>query len=279
MATVYEIITNKFVEALEQGRIPWQKPWNVDGLAYNHTTGKRYGLLNQMLLGPGEYLTFEQAKKEGGKVKKGEKGSLVVSYFEKYDKDEDGNDIPSTKRVLPRYYYVFEVSQCEGIERKQTEEPKHLDPIKEAQEVMDDYFSRETVELRHHRSDKAYYQPGADLVVLPEMGLFKSAAHYYGVAFHEMTHSTMTKDRCNRAEERYGKNVAFGSQEYSKEELVAEIGSSFLTSHVGIDSAEIFENSKAYVQGWASKLKSDPKFIIEAAAKAEKAAKYILGEQ
>lgn len=277
---VYEIITNKFVESLEQGIIPWHKPWSVNGWAYNYTTGKAYSLVNQMLLAGGEYLTFEQVKKLGGKVKKGERGSVCISYFESYQKDEDGNNIPETKKVLPRYYYVFEVSQCEGIERKK-EDSSRVDhqPIDEAQTLLNDYFGRETVTLNHHMNGKAYYSPSTDEVVLPEMSLFKSAQHYYGTAFHEMTHSTMHKDRCNRAEERFGKCVAFGSKEYSKEELVAEIGSAFLCSHVGIDSNEIFDNSKAYIQSWIKKLHDDPKFIIEASSKAEKAAKYILNIQ
>lgn len=276
---VYEVITSKFIEALEQDIIPWRRPWSVNGLAMNYTTGKPYSFVNQMLLAGGEYLTFEQVKHLGGKVKKGERGSVVISYFEKFEKDEDGNDIPESKKVYPRYYYVFEVSQCEGIERK-NESSARVDhqPIEEAAQVMNHYFETETVELNHHMNSKAYYQPATDTVVLPEMSLFKSAKHYYGTAFHEMTHSTMHKDRCNRAEERFGKCVAFGSKEYSKEELVAEIGSAYLCSHVGIDTAEIFDNSKAYIQSWISKLKNDPKFIIEASSKAEKAVKYILGE-
>lgn len=277
---VYEIITNKFVESLEKGVIPWHKPWNTNGWAFNYSTGKPYSLVNQMLLAGGEYLTFEQVKKLNGKVKKGERGSIVISYFETYDKDKDGNDIPETKKILPRYYYVFEVSQCEGIERKKDDSarPDH-EPIEEAQAIMNNYFGREAVSLNHHMNGKAYYSPASDEVVLPEMSLFKTAQHYYGTAFHEMTHSTMHKDRCNRAEERFGKCVAFGSQEYSKEELVAEIGSAFICSHVGIDSSEIFDNSTAYIQSWLKKLKNDPKFIIEASAKAEKAAKYILNIQ
>lgn len=276
---VYEIITNKFIEALEQDKIPWRRPWNVDELAMNHATGKPYSLVNQMLLGGGEYLTFEQVKKLGGKVKKGERGNVVISYFEQYDLDQNGDKIIESKRVCPRYYYVFEVGQCEGIERKnENSAPVEHQPIEEAEKVMNAYFEAEAVELEHHMNGKAFYQPGTDTVVLPEMSLFESAQHYYGTAFHEMVHSTMHKDRCNRAEERFGKCVAFGSKEYSKEELVAEIGSSFLCSHVGIESADVFDNSKAYIQSWIKKLKNDPKFIIEASSKAEKAVRYILGE-
>ena len=189
MANVYEIITNKFVESLEQGRIPWQKPWSVGGWAFNYTTGKPYSLINQMLLAGGEYLSFQQVTNLGGKVKKGEKGSMVISYFEKVDKDEDGNELPETKRVLPRYYYVFEVSQCEGIEPKRTEDTgrKEHEVIEEAKAVMDSYFGRETVKLEHHMNPKAFYRPATDTVVLPEMSMFKTANGYYGTAFHTIT--------------------------------------------------------------------------------------------
>jgi len=276
--TVYEIITNKFIESLEQGIIPWRKPWNVNGMSYNHTTKKPYRYINQMLLAGGEYLTFQQVTAEGGKVKKGEKGNIVISYFEQFDKDEDGNDIPESKRVLPRYYYVFEVSQCEGIKRNIPIDREDHEPIKEAQDIVDNYFDREACVLSHTMGNKACYRPSSDEVIMPNMSLFKSATAYYGVLFHEMTHSTMHKDRCNRTEERFGKNVAFGSKEYSKEELVAEIGSSFILARIGLDSNEVFTNSKAYIQSWIAKLKNEPKWIIEASGKAEKATEYILGE-
>lgn len=277
--TVYEIITNKFIESLNQGIIPWRKPWNINGVAYNHTTKKPYSLINQMLLAGGEYLTFQQISAEGGKVKRGEKGNIVVSYFEYFDKDEEGNNIEESKRVLPRYYYVFEVAQCEGIERKIPIDRKEHEAIKEAEAIVNNYFDREKCELIHTMGNRAYYRPADDTVVIPNMSLFKTAEAYYGTLFHEMTHSTMHIDRCNRTEERFGKNVAFGSKEYSKEELVAEIGSSFILANIGIDSNEVFTNSKAYIQSWISKLKNEPKWIIEASSKAEKATKYILGEQ
>lgn len=276
--TVYEIITQKFIESLEQGVIPWRKPWAVNGTAYNHTTKKPYSFINQMLLAGGEYLTFQQVKAEGGNVKKNEKANICISYFEHFEKDENGEDIESTKRVLPRYYYVFEVSQCEGIKRNIPIEREEHKPIEEAQAIVDGYFSRETCKLNFNMGNKAFYRPADDSITIPNMDLFKTSEHFYGTLFHEMTHSTMHKDRCNRTEERYGKNVAFGSKEYSKEELVAEIGSSFIMASIGIDSNEVFTNSKAYIQSWLSKLKSDPKFIIEASSKAEKATNYILNK-
>ena len=101
---------------------------------------------------------------------------------------------------------------------------------------------------------------------------------YYNVAFHESVHSTMKENRCNRAEDRKEKLVAFGSNEYSKEELVAEIGSASLMNIIGIETSKSFRNSTAYIQNWLSVLKNDVRFIVLASSKAEKAVSYILGE-
>lgn len=122
----------------------------------------------------------------------------------------------------------------------------------------------------------AYYSPSRDLVHLPLFEQFKNANEYYSTAFHESVHSTMKESRCNRAEEREGKLVAFGSNEYSKEELVAEIGSANLMNIIGIESQKSFRNNAAYIQNWLSVLKNDVKFIVSASSKAEKAVKYIL---
>lgn len=141
---------------------------------------------------------------------------------------------------------------------------------------MHDYWSREDITVEHMASDRAYYSPSRDLVHLPLFEQFKNANEYYSTAFHESVHSTMKESRCNRAEEREGKLVAFGSNEYSKEELVAEIGSANLMNIIGIESQKSFRNNAAYIQNWLSVLKNDVKFIVSASSKAEKAVKYIL---
>ena len=117
------------------------------------------------------------------------------------------------------------------------------------------------------------------MICLPLFGQFISANEYYSTAFHESIHSTMKESRCNRAEESKGKLVAFGSGDYSKEELVAEIGSAALMNIMGIETQRSFRNNVAYIQNWLSVLKNDVKFIVSASGKAEKAVKYILGEQ
>ena len=141
---------------------------------------------------------------------------------------------------------------------------------------MHDYWSREDITVEHMASDSAYYSPSRDLIHLPLFEQFKNANEYYSTAFHESVHSTMKESRCNRAEEREGKLVAFGSNEYSKEELVAEIGSANLMNIIGIESQKSFRNNAAYIQNWLSVLKNDVKFIVSASSKAEKAVKYIL---
>ena len=279
--SVNEIVTNRIIEELEKGNIPWQRPWSTAGrYAMSHSTKKPYSLLNQMLLRPGEYLTFEECKREGGKVKKGEKGNFVVSWakIKKVETDEEGNERTT---IIPRlkYYYVFEVSQCEGIERNCTEEPKSYGntPVESAENIITSYLERETVTFTATDSNRAYYSPSEDAVVVPDLKYFEAVEEYYSTSFHELTHSTMHQDRCNRAEERKGKKVAFGSEEYSKEELVAEIGAATLVNMIGLESDKSFKNSVSYIQSWIGKLKNDKNLIVSASSRAEKAVNYILG--
>ena len=279
--SVNEIVTNRIIEELEKGNIPWQRPWSTAGrYAMSHSTKKPYSLLNQMLLRPGEYLTFEECKREGGKVKKGEKGNFVVSWakIKKVETDEEGNERTT---IIPRlkYYYVFEVSQCEGIERNCTEDPKTYGntPVESAENIITAYIERETVTFTATDSNRAYYSPSEDAVVVPDLKYFEAVEEYYSTSFHELTHSTMHQDRCNRAEERKGKKVAFGSEEYSKEELVAEIGAATLVNMIGLESDKSFKNSVSYIQSWIVKLKNDKNLIVSASSRAEKAVNYILG--
>lgn len=286
--SVIEIVTERFIAELEKGIIPWQKPWTGGSRwAISHSTGKKYMLLNQMLLDGGEYLTFPEVTKEGGKVKKGEKSHFCASwakveqiYHVKY---EETGEYEEVKKIVPRlrYYYVFEVLQCEGIERKYTEEAKDYgtEHIKDADEVIRNYVDSETLIFTElEGSNRAYYSPSEDKVVVPAITQFENVEEFYSTAFHELTHSTMHKDRCNRQEERKGKKVAFGSEEYSKEELVAEIGAASLVNICGLETEHSFKNSTAYIQSWLKALKDDANLIVSACARAEKAVNYILGE-
>ncbi|MBR3017058.1 MAG: DUF1738 domain-containing protein [Clostridia bacterium] len=269
---IYAAITDRIIAELETGIIPWQKPWQAEGKAISHTTGKPYSLLNQMLLGKaGEWLTFKQCHEEGGFVRKGEKSRMVV--FWKWLEEED-EETGETKQIpLLRYYNVFHIDQCEGIRAKHPQTlTKPASPNETAETIIRDYVSREGLTLEHREGDQAFYNPAQDRVVLPLISQFAEAAEYYGTAFHELTHSTGHMKRLARLDT----TANFGSETYSKEELVAELGAAYLVNHAGLETAKSFRNSAAYIQSWLQVLKNDKRFIVSAAGKADKAVNFIL---
>ena len=270
---IYKEVTDRIIAQMENGIIPWQKPWVAAGSCISHVTGKPYSLLNQMMLGKaGEYVTFKQCQQEGGRVRKGEKASMVV--FWKWIETEDEETHEKKEVSFLRYYNVFHIDQCEGLSAKHDEPlPRTADPNEKAEAFIADYLLRFGVKLIHQSGDRAYYQPSFDRVVLPCMEQFKETAEYYSTAFHELTHSTGHESRLNRLE----KVAFFGTEAYSKEELVAEIGAAALVNHAGLETANSFRNSAAYIQNWLSVLKNDKRFIVSAAGKAEKAVNLILG--
>ena len=241
----------------------------------SHATGKAYSLLNQMLLGrPGEYVTFKQCQEAGGRVKKGEKAHMVVFWKWIEQEDEETGEVKEIPFL--RYYNVFHIDQCEGVTAKHTSEvrfPDGAEVLEAAQEIVYDYLGREGVKLSHSEGDRAFYRPATDEVVLPIRKQFVSTAEYYSTVFHELTHSTGHPSRLNRL----NRPSFFGTEDYSKEELVAEIGAAALVNHVGLETDHSFRNSAAYVQNWLQVLKDDKRFIVSAAGKAEKAVNLILG--
>ena len=279
--SVYEMVTERIISQLEQGVIPWEKPWTgIRSGAYNRLSKKSYSLLNQMLLKhDGEYATYKQWQDLGGQVRKGEKSEIVV-FWKIQPVEETKEDGTKEVKQIPllRYYNVFHISQVDGVEPLAKDALNDIEPIEKAESILHDYWTKENITIEHTASDKAYYSPNLDLIHLPLFEQFKDANEYYSTAFHESVHSTMKESRCNRSEDRKGKLVAFGSDEYSKEELVAEIGSASLMNILGIETNKSFRNSSAYIQNWLSVLKNDVKFIVSASSKAEKAVNYILGE-
>ena len=294
---VYQMVTDRVLEQIEQGIIPWHKPWNAatlseDALAISYTSRKPYSFLNQMLLGRnGEWLTFNQVKERGGNIKKGAHAGIVVFYKKiqvkktKRVKDAEGNEfdkeVSSTISVL-KHYPVFHIDDCEGIESKikVEEKPKEskVQPIKRAEKIVKDYLKAQPLLKLHNDrpSNRAYYTPMWDEITVPMLSQYKEKEEYYSTLFHEMVHSTGHSTRLNREE---GMGNKFASHAYSREELVAELGSAMLCTNIRIDTEVAFKNSVAYIKGWASKLKEDTKAIVWAASRAEKAARYILGER
>lgn len=279
---VYELVTNRIIEQLENNIIPWEKPWSgtIDG-AFNRVSKKPYSILNQILLKyGGEYASFKQWKDLGGHIRKGEKSEIVV-FWKMYpikEKQDDGTEIIKTIPLL-KYINVFHISQVDGVEPLKQKVTHDIEPIDKAEKILNDYWNRENITIEHVKGDKAFYSPMFDKIQLPLFEQFKQSEEYYSTAFHESVHSTMKTSRCNRQEDRKGKVVSFGSEEYSKEELVAEVGSAQLMNMVGIETTKSFRNSTAYIQSWLKVLRNDNKFIVSASSKAEKAVNYILGNQ
>lgn len=279
---VYELVTNRIIEQLENNIVPWEKPWSgtIDG-AFNRVSKKPYSILNQMLLKyDNEYASFKQWKDLGGHIRKGEKSEIVV-FWKMYpikEKQDDGTEIIKTIPLL-KYINVFHISQVDGVEPLKQKVTHDIEPIDKAEKILNDYWNRENITIEHVKGDKAFYNPMFDKIQLPLFEQFKQSEEYYSTAFHESVHSTMKTSRCNRQEDRKGKVVSFGSEEYSKEELVAEVGSAQLMNIVGIETTKSFRNSTAYIQSWLKVLRNDNKFIVSASSKAEKAVNYILGIQ
>lgn len=275
---IYAAITDRIIAQLEAGTIPWSKPWvsaGAAGAAISYVTGKPYSLLNQLILGrPGEYLSFKQCEQRGGKIKKGEKSQMVV--FWKWLEQED--EETGTKKEIPflRYYNVFHVDQCDGIEpRKPVELPDCAETKPEPEAVVENYCTRCGVRRTFEPGDRAFYRPSTDTVTLPELKQFRTTTGYYETLFHELTHSTGHESRLNRL----AKDARFGNDAYAKEELVAEIGAASILTILGMETEASFQNNAAYIQSWLKALKNDKRLIVSAAGKAEKAIELIMRKE
>ena len=195
----------------------------------------------------------------------------IIDVEEKNDKGE----IEKKKLPLLRYYNVFHISQVECVEPLKEKLNTEIEPIEEADRIIKDYVDREQLVFNECKSNRAYYAPLIDTVVVPLKEQFMNTPEWYGTTFHELVHSSGSKNRLNRLET---SNLAsFGSETYSKEELVAEIGSASILNYLGIETDKTFNNSASYIESWLQVLRNDNKFIVSASSKAEKAVNYILG--
>lgn len=271
---VYAAVTDRIIKQMKRGIIPWEKPFGgmMSG-AISGSTGKPYSLLNQMLLSkPGAYYTFNQIQKKGGSIRKGEKPQLVVFWKQIPVKEQDTQtgEIKTTVVPMLRYYNVFHIDQCEGITHTATE-PEPMQTCPEAESIISEYLDRSGVELIQRISDEAYYSPARDCVVLPLAEQFNSKEERYSTLFHEIAHSTGHHSRLNRLKA----TAHFGSESYSKEELVAEITAAALMKHTGLETKGTFRNTAAYIQSWLSALRNDKRLIVTATGAATKAFEYI----
>lgn len=281
---IYQEITDRIVERLEAGDLPpWRQPLrrnSDDPIPKNLVSGKAYRGVNVWLLsltawmegyGSSSWMTYRQAKAKGGQVRKGERGTLVTFWTEYAKTNPQTNE--ETKRPVLRHYTAFNVEQIEGVEPPGSSgsDASEFRPIERAERIVDGYAGSPSIE---HRGARACYLLGEDIVRMPPGEAFLSAEFYYATLFHELTHSTGHSKRLGRGLD--DAPSPFGSPDYSKEELVAEMGAAYLAATAGVSPPTI-EQSASYIAGWLRSFRDDKKLIVHAAAQAQKAADHILG--
>jgi antirestriction protein ArdC len=277
---VYQVVTDRIISLLHEGTIPWHQPWISSGPPRNLLSKRPYKGINVWLLGSLKYeqslwLTFEQLKQIGGSVLKGEHGEVVV-FWKTQKKGEgaegtEGEKVKKSRSIL-RYYKVFNIVQCKDIPERfipKIEAYDH-DPILECEAIL--HQVPNCPDIRHHEQE-AYYHAEEDFINMPKKKSFKAPEDYYATLFHELIHATGHTSRLNR--KTLTEMAEFGSDTYSKEELVAEIGSCFLSNFAGILPQRPVHNV-AYIAGWLAKLHDDKRLIVHAAAQAQRAADYLL---
>jgi antirestriction protein ArdC len=283
-ADAYNVVTDRIIEALEAGVVPWRKPWrNVEGkLPTSLQTGRAYRGINVWVLSltaqakgytSPYWVTYKQAKERGGNVRKGEKGTQVVLWKPvKKTAENEAGEAEDRSYLILRYYTVFNLDQTEGIEIESPDDGEAVwcDPIERAEEIVTGYVPGPEIK---HGGNQAYYSPALDFVMMPQRGQFETSELYYGTLLHELAHSTGHESRLKR--DTLIKPAPFGSEDYSKEELVAEMASAFLCGECNIEPN--IEHSASYIAHWLKALKDDRKLLVSAAAKAQKAADLVLG--
>lgn len=289
---IFENVTNKIIVGLKQGIIPWHSglKGSFSLLPTNMATRRSYSGINILLLGLQEeynypfWGTFNQIRKIGGKVCKGEKSTeIVFSEFvirnkqskrkitlEEYKKLSKSEQDNYTMFRLLKIHHVFNIDQTEDIDL--TDQSVN-DPISACEDLLHSFKEKPSI---HFRNSQPCYIPSLDKIQMPDINAYESNSEFYGTLFHELVHSTGHPKRLNR--EGLKSNASFGSKTYSFEELIAEIGACFLRTKCGIESNSL-DNSVAYINSWIKVLEHDKTFIFKAASDAQKAYKYILSKE
>jgi antirestriction protein ArdC len=282
---LYQQVTDRILTMLDAGVVPWRSPIlgrTSAGHPKNLASDKPYRGVNVFLLAftawiqgyeSAYWLTFNQARERGGMVRKGEKASMVV-FWKQYETTDKQTGEP-TKVPVMRYYNVFSICQCDGITLPDAVPftPTDFTPIETAEAIVSGYEGGPAIE---HGGTQAFYRPATDKVHIPEPTRFATPAKYYSTLLHELSHSTGRSQRLDRKLDTDPK--PFGSADYGKEELIAEMSAAFLCGHAGIEPA-VIENQAAYLQGWLRTIKGDKRLIVTAAGAAQKSADWIRGER
>lgn len=290
---VYEEVTQQVIAALEQGHVIWKQGWNSLGLPKNIIAGNRYRgwnlfYLNFITLYKGYktpyFITYKQAQDLGGNVRRGQKGYQIVYWAlieDKYKTVTVTDDITGEEKEehpqyrVPKFYVVFNIDQTEGIEfpKLETLFQNKADKLEACEQIIDNMPHCPQI---RNAGDRAYYTCATDKVTMPLPALFHSMEEYYSTLFHELAHSTGHETRLNRKELK--EYDGFGGENYSKEELTAELTAAFLCAISGIEQKTLI-NSTAYMQGWLKALNNDKTLILKAASQAQAAADFILNQK
>jgi antirestriction protein ArdC len=271
-------LTAKIIAQLESGTAPWVKPWvpgeSLPGTPHNAVSERPYHGGNQLWLSCQGYAdprwcTYKQAAEQGWQVHKGEK-STTVEYWQwtKQERDAQGK-IVEVKLENPRVFYasVFNALQMENVPEYK---PAPLPWVPE--EAAEQILKNSQAIIRHDQTDRAFYSPTFDQIHLPPKSLFPEAAGYYGTALHELGHWTGHPERLDR-----DIMHKFGSPEYAKEELRAELASYFLASRLGIPHDT--QHVAAYVGSWIEALQKDHNEVFRAAKDAERITEFVMDFQ
>ncbi len=288
---VYSIVTERIIEKLEAGTIPWHKPWRSIGAPQNLVSKKSYRGINVWLLTMQGYIspywaTLRQINELGGRVRKGEKSTPVVFWriyvdgvevranSDQHEPEHEQEEGQGRRRFVLRYYSIFNTEQCElpasVSEKLAFPEQRQLDPIEACEKILTGMPNPPEIV---HAGDQAFYSPITDRITMPPRGLFANAEEYWSTFWHEAGHASGQRKRLNR--DSITEAAPFGSATYSVEEIVAEMTAAYLCGITGIENRTI-DNSAAYVAGWLRQLRDQRKLIIHAAAQAQRACDYIL---
>jgi antirestriction protein ArdC len=281
---VYRSVQSNLIEQIEKiqesGDGKWEFPWHKTSLPKNVTNnGRPYSGVNSVMLMFKQdamgydmplWAGFNQWKKEGGTVRKGEKGTLIlIPTIIPKKKDADGNEIRGSGGVFFKTGHVFNIDQIDGIDKEKFRVPEL--PEEERVAELEQALS-EIGAVVNTGGDRAFYRPSTDEIHLPPFSSFKSREGYYAVFAHELMHWTGHPSRLNR--DHLGE---FGSPEYAQEELVAEIASAFFMAAHGL-APEPREDHAQYLASWLKKLKSDPDAMKKAFGEAQKAHDYAISK-
>ena len=281
--SVCEIVTERILEKLEAGTVPWHRPWKSGGCPKNLVSGKEYRGVNIWLLGSQGFtspfwVSYKQAQQLGGAVRKGERSTPCIfwKFLERDTENPVTGEVESKQIPLLRYYNVFNLDQTDGVRHTRLEaelaEPAPFNPIEAAEAIVAGY--PEPPSISHDGQGSAYYRPATDSIHLPERETFDSEEHYYATLFHEMGHSTGHEKRLARPG--IVSKIRNGSERYALEELVAEMSAAFLVAESGCNAEGQMDNSASYIASWIKALENDPNLVVRAGAQAQKAVDYVL---